>query len=143
MSTYATVEEVRSLVGSETLPLLPADDGDLEALIDRAELDVDAVLSARIERDPVTGRKLRLQDLSAVQVAALSRATSAALEWRILQGEEGLAEGDDGLKAVGPLTFGTPPRPPADAMLEQLAGHGFPWRSGTVGTPPEDAPPTT
>lgn len=138
-TTYATPAEVRAYVDAETLPLLPKDDADLEAMIVHGELDVDRLLSARIERDPITGRKLTLADLSAVQVAALSRATAAAVEWRALQGEDALAEADDGVTQAGGLRTGPQPRPPAPKMIEEMSGFSFPWRSGLVGTPAADA----
>ena len=137
MSTYATTEEVRAYVCIEAAVLLPKDDDDLEAMIETAELDVDRILSPSLPRDPVTGRKLTLADLSVVQVEALSRATCAAVEWRALQTEEALAEGDSGIEAAGSVQFTDQPRPPAPKMIEELSGHGFAWRSGTVGTPPD------
>jgi hypothetical protein len=139
VSTYATPEEVRAYVCMEAAVLLPKDDADLEAMIETAELDVDRQLAADLPRDPVTGRKLTLAVLSVVQVAALSRATAAAVEWRAMIGEDVLAEGEDGLEAVGSVQLGETPRPPAPKMIEELAGHGFAWRSGTVAPPPEDA----
>jgi hypothetical protein len=117
VSVYATPEEVRAYVCMEAAVLLPKDDADLEAMIETAEL----------------------ADLSVVQVAALSRATAAAVEWRAMIGEDVLAEGEDGLEAVGSVQLGETPRPPAPKMIEELAGHGFAWRSGTVAPPPEDA----
>jgi hypothetical protein len=141
-ATYATPAEVRAYVTAETAVLLPKDDADLEAMIETAELDVDRQLSARLERDPTTGRKLTLADLSAVQVAALSRATCAAVEWRTLQGEDDLAEADDGTTQVGGLRTGPMPRPPGPKMIEELAGFGFAWRSGLAGTPADDATET-
>lgn len=129
-ATYATPAEVRAYVTDETAVLLPKEDADLEAMIETAELDVDRQLSARLERDPTTGRKLTLANLSAVQVAALSRATAAAVEWRTLQGEDELAEADDGMTQAGGLRTGPQPRPPAPKMIEELAGFGLPWRSG-------------
>jgi hypothetical protein len=142
VSTYATPAEVRAYVSVETAVLLPKADADLEAMIETAELDVDRQLSARIERDPITGRKLTLADLSAVQVVALSRATAAAVEWRALQGEDDLAEADDGVTEAGGLRTGPMPRPPGPKMIEELAGFGFAWRSGLAGTPAADAEQT-
>ncbi|MEZ5077296.1 MAG: hypothetical protein R2725_07640 [Solirubrobacterales bacterium] len=130
MPTYTDADAVRLYVDPETVPLLPSDDGDLGELILKAEGDVDRVLSPRIEPDATSGRKLDPDGLTLAQQEALSRATAAAVEWRILVGEDSLAAADDGLEAAGSVRFSPPPRPPAPAMVEELAGFGFAWRSG-------------
>lgn len=138
MPTYATVEEVRAYVTPEAAVLLPTDDAELEALIEVAERDVDRVFSPTVERNAETGLKLTPADLTTAQTDALSRATAAAVEWRVLQGEDALVGAEDGIVAAGGVTFSPMPRPPAPKTIEELSGLGFPWRSGTVAPAPED-----
>ena len=139
MSTvYASAAFVRGYVCEDAAATLPDDDAEVEALIAFAELAVDRVMSARLTPSATTGRKLAPAGLNAAQKIALERATAAALQEIVLLGPETLAELDDGVSVSGSLQFERmPARSPGPSVKEELAGQGFPVRSGTVGPPPD------
>jgi hypothetical protein len=110
---------------------LPDDEAAAEALIERAEGDVDRVLSATLQRDEDSGRKLDPDSLTVAQAAALARAVGAQVEFR-LAAEEVELVGDDTVTRAGDMSFGPAQRPPGPKAVEELAGFGLPWRSGTV-----------
>lgn len=131
--TYATADELAEYLASNEEVWNAPEGDDAEALIERAELDVDRALGP-LDRDPITGLKLDPATLTTPQRAALARATCAAAEFRLTQGEEDLVGADDGISSVGSLSFrdGLRPRPPGLKALEELSGFGFEIRSGTV-----------
>jgi hypothetical protein len=136
MPTYATTEQVGEylLLGDAGLEL-PDDEAAAEALVERAEDDIDRVLSAQLERDETSGRKLDPGDLTDAQAAALTRATAAQAEFRLALEIELI--GDDTTTRAGDVSFGPTPRPPGPRCVEELSGYGFAWRSGTVAPAPE------
>jgi hypothetical protein len=134
---YATVEEVGAyLLLSDAGLELPDDEDTAEALVERAELDVDRLLDPALERDPLTGRKLDPVLFTLPQQAALARAVGAQAEFRLAV-EEAELVGDDTTERIASISFGPTPRPPGPKAVEELSGFGFPWRSGTVAPDPE------
>lgn len=137
MPTYTSSEAVAAyLEAINSAEYLPTPEAAADALIERAEDDIDRILSPQLERDATTGRKLALADLTDAQVAALSRATAAQVAFRLEAGEDELLAAD-ALSAAGGITFGPTPRPPSAAAIEHLSGYGFKWRSGSVAAPAE------
>jgi hypothetical protein len=137
MPTYTDTEAVGEYLLLSDAGLELPDDPDLaDALIERAELDIDRfLLAATLERDEDTGRKIDPETLTAVQQAALARATAAQVEYRLAV-EEAEFVGDDTVTRSGEISFGPIPRPGPKAV-EELSAHGFAWRSGTVAPDPE------
>ncbi len=66
-----------------------------DRLIQAAERDVDRLLGAAYERNPTTGRKLDPAALTTAQIAALERATAAAVEYRLSVDSETLTGATD------------------------------------------------
>jgi len=131
MATYATAEQLVAYCAVSGVVIAESDD-EREALILRAEEDVDRILGPYL-RDPVTGRKLIPNLLTAAQRDALARATCAAAEFRAAQGEDTLVGDDDGTTSVpelGLAAVATLPRPPGPKCLEALADYGLVIRSG-------------
>jgi len=129
MPTYASAELLRAYAAPSGV-LLPADDAELEALLERAERDVDRLLGPYAV-DPLTGLKLDPLELAPAQAGAVARATCAAAEYRSAIGEDGWIEARDGLTAVGGLSFDLRPLVRASPKaLEELAGHSLLLRSG-------------
>jgi hypothetical protein len=141
MPTYTDAEAVAAYLAlSDAALALPEDEALADALIERAEDDVDRILDPALVRDDETGRKLDPDNLTDAQAAALSRAVAAQVEYRLTVGEDELV-GDDSLRGVAGLTFQPATRPPGPKAVEELSAYGFPWRSGTVlpEPDPEDA----
>jgi hypothetical protein len=84
------------------------------------------------------GRKFDPPALTAPQRDALTRATCAAAEYRLVTGEGELIGAEDGIASVaGVVTFSRNPVPRvAPKLLEELAGAGLFLASGTL--PVED-----
>lgn len=135
MASYATPAELRAYLLDNPAVRAPADDAAAERLLQRAEHDVDRQLGTTT-RDPVSGLafgQAALAALSVGQLDALMRATCAAAEFRLLAGEEILVGSEDGIAAVGGLSFSQrPPRRIAPKVAEELAGSGLVSWSGTV-----------
>jgi hypothetical protein len=137
-TTYASVDDVAAyLVITDPTLALPEDAGEAEAVVNEAEDDLDRLLAFGLGRDPVTGRKLDPEELTQEQAAALGLATCAQVCFLLALGSELI--GDDTTTRAGEVSFGPTPRPPAPRAVEFLAGHGLPWRSGTVAPAPEAA----
>lgn len=137
MPTYTDTEAVAAYLAlSDAALALPELEAEADALIERAEDDVDRILDAALVRDEKTGRKLDPDNLTDGQAAALSRAVAAQVEFRLTVGEDELT-GDDSLRSAAGVTFQPATRPPGPKAVEELSGYGFPWRSGTV--KPEEA----
>jgi hypothetical protein len=83
--TYTTVAACRAYAATDVA--LPADDTQLGDLIAKAERDVDTVLSPATTR-AANGLKLVPGDLAGWQADALSRATCAQVEYRVVMGPE-------------------------------------------------------
>lgn len=140
---YASEDDLRGYVSDDAV--LPTDPEDMAAMLHAASRDVDALL-APLAVDADEGLKVSgalAAGLSAAQAAALVRACCAAAEWRLVQGDEELVGGADGIASVGGISFtgGPLPRPPGPKVIEELAGL-LPVRSGTVAPdePAADAP---
>lgn len=127
MGVYCSVAFARSYCEDSGVAL-PAQDAEVERLIARGQRDVDGLIGPHL-RDPTTGLKLDPVTLSVAQASALARATAAAVEWRVAQGEENLLGIDDGTTniAVAGLTMGLGPgpRPPGPKVAEELRGYGL------------------
>jgi len=141
MATYATVGDLRAYTVDSGVGLPPVDaagDAQLDRLLVRAERDVDRQLGFYII-DAATGLKFSPAALTVFPMAqrdALRRATCAQAEFRLAQGEdvEGMMIGaDDGVAAVGPVSFSRFPVPRiGPKVAEELAGSGLVVWSGTV-----------
>lgn len=136
MATYATIPDLRDYTARTLDPgHLPADPVELEALLEQAERDVDRAAGGPLH--PGRRRRFDPAALTAAQAEALARATCAAVEFRVLQGEESLVGGDDGIRQAGSLTLAPramlPRRSPK--VLEELAGFGLVGRAGMPVTP--------
>jgi hypothetical protein len=96
-------------VSADDLPFLPDDD----------------------PRDPESGLKLDPEGLTDVQKAALVRATCAAAEFCLVQGEDSLVGAEDGIASLPLVAFSGRPLPRVAAKaVEELAGSGLVVRSG-------------
>jgi hypothetical protein len=95
---------------------------DLPALVADAERDVDLHVGGT--PDPVTGRCLTPEALTAAQAQAVSRATCLAAEWRALSDREGLVGADDYL-SEGVTRIPGALRPPPPGVAEALSGFGL------------------
>jgi hypothetical protein len=142
MPTYTDAASVRAYTAPSgvdaELPDPGADEAALNALIEIAERDVDRLLAAVAPADrTAAGLKLDPLLLEASQVEALSRATCAAVEWRVLTSEDDLVGAEDAIAAGGGFSFGAIPRPPGPKVAEELSGFNFAWRSGYAASPPE------
>jgi hypothetical protein len=138
--TYATAAELRSYCAASGVAV-PGEDADANELLERAERDLDRLLSASYVPN-ATGRKVDPSTLTIAARAALSRATCAAAEWRLAQEEEELVGATDGVVGVAGLTFapGPLPRPPGPKVAEELANSGLRVRSGTLPEEVDAAP---
>ena len=139
--TYTTADAVRAYTAASgvdaELPTLNSEDAALDALIELAERDVDRLLGPVAPADrTAAGLKLEPLDLEESQRAALSRATAAAVEWRVATSEDDLVGSEDAIVGGGGFNFGPIPRPPGPKVLEELSGFGFTVRSGSVAAPP-------
>lgn len=129
MPTYAGAELLRAYCAASGV-VLPATAAELDALIERAERDIDRLLGP-YPIDPLTGLKLDPLEVTPAQAGALARATCAAAEYRVAVGEDAWIEARDGLTAVGGLSFDLRPLPRvAPKALEELSGHALLLRSG-------------
>ena len=132
MATYATAAELKTYAPSlENLADEPA-----EALLDRAERDVDRAIGGPTHPD--RRRRLDPEELTDPQQEALSRAACAAAEFRAAQGEAKLIGADDGVTEAGSVTIAPRASLPrvGPKLREELAGFALTMRSGTVTPPP-------
>jgi hypothetical protein len=113
-------------------------DNAIDKLLERAERIVDLALGPYDSRDIVSGLKLDLTTLTAIQRAAASRATCAVAEWILMLGPEFVAGDADYVS--GNLSVTTPPAKFPPRLAQELAGTGLVRRSGTVRTVPEPPP---
>jgi hypothetical protein len=137
MALYADTAALAAWLADTPDVALPADDEAAERLLRRAEERVDAQLGA-LPAIYEMGRKLDPGQLRPDQIVALRRATCAAAEHELTVGLDYLIGSEDyGPEGVVVLRqpLRTSPR-----MLEELAGHGFPVRSGCVPTPEPPQP---
>lgn len=120
--SYATVAYLRELALFYGVTV-PTADADCERLLSLATRDVDRYLGAAWD----------VADLTAEQVEALADATAAQACFRAGQGGEFTLGLDDGVAAIGGVSFSTrtPPRFSPEAA-DLLAGLGLFARSGTV-----------
>ena len=76
--------------------------------------------------------------LTDYQRAALARATVEQAIYRIMRSESEMAQPEDGIAAVGGITFASNPPPRlGPAVLEALQGAGLYRRSGSAPPPPK------
>ncbi len=129
MATYATTAELTAYLDENADASVG--NADADKLLERAERDVDRVIGPYTV-NATTGLKLTPASLTSVQRAALSRATCAAAEYRLVLGEAELV-GDDVLLPVMLQPIRTAGRV-APKILEELAGSGLITWSGTVAT---------
>jgi len=127
VTAYATVEKVRALADDLSIRKLPADDGALERLIERASSDVELVLGQR---------GLDMDALADSQAAALAAATSWQAILLAVQGPTRELGADDLVTSVPLVSFASPSRAPriSPRAVESLAHSGLIQRSGTVKT---------
>lgn len=118
-ATYASAAALTSYTDAQ----LPDGEDAVRELLERAERDVDRLLG-RYEV-LATGRKLDPATLTAAQREALSRATCAAAEYRLLMGPQFFVAGQFE-RSAGPdfSSVGALPRE-APKALEELAGFGL------------------
>ena len=137
---YATVDDLRAYSADLPRDLFNPGDDQVERALERAERDVDRAAGPW----PVfsNGRKFDPPSLTAPQRAALTRATCAAAEFRLIQTEELLVGSDDGISGVpGGVTFANRPLPRiGPKLIEELAGSGLFLYSGTLAPEPEEPP---
>jgi hypothetical protein len=88
--SYASAEELDLYLAASGV----VNDMEVEALLKRAEHDVDRAVGPR-PVDPTTGLKFDPADLTDAQAGALSRATLAAAEFRIEVTERDLIGSED------------------------------------------------
>lgn len=130
MALYATPAQVRAYVQGSGV-IVPADDGEVGRLIERAEREIDLVLGPWPRFS--NGRKLDPPALSVTAREALQRATAAQVEFDSAMGADVLVGAQDGIAAIGGISFSRDPLPrTAPRAVEELAGHGLLIRSGTV-----------
>jgi hypothetical protein len=136
MPHYATADFVRaycSASGADAELPTKGEAAAMDAMIESAERDVDRMLAPVAPADrAASGLKLDPATLEAAQVVALERAVAAAVEYRAMLGEDELVGAEDNVTGASGLTFKPTIRPPAPKAVEELAGFGFPVRSGTV-----------
>lgn len=121
MPTYATTEQVTEYVEGGSGVELPAA---LDALIERAERDVDRIVGARAV-DDATGLKFVPATLTTGERDDLMRATAAQVEYRASMGEDFFVR-EQFERVTGPefSTEGTLPRI-GPKVWEELAGSGL------------------
>lgn len=135
MATYATAADLAAFI-TDTADVIAPEGGAAERLLQRAERDVDRVcgpwpvLSTGLKFDPPT--------LPVTSRAALSRATCAACEYRLLVGEDELVGDSEYLPAM--LSLVRSAGRIAPKMIEELSGHGLMIYSGTALPTPEPVP---
>jgi hypothetical protein len=130
MATYATVEE---FIGYTAHLPVTMPEAEIEALLVRAERDVDALLGW----PPVATDTPRvdLDSLTEFERGKLRRATCAQAAFRVLRDESSLVEGPDGIASVDGLSFSRDPLPSfsPEALLELSGTGGHLYRrSGTL-----------
>ena len=132
MAIYATAADLAPYVADNPDVPMPDDDA-AERLLERAEGDVDRVCGPW----PIlsTGRKFDPPTLPVTSRVALSRATCAAAEYRLMVGEGELVGDAEYLPAM--LTLVRPAGRISPRMVEELSGFGLIIYSGTVAPDPE------
>ena len=133
-SLYIDADELRDALAPELTAELDAlGDERTEMLLADSCNDVDRAIGG--PRDPQTGRAVALADLSAVQAAAVRRATVEAGAFR-LEDADSIRGGSEYLAGQLALAW-RGPRPPSPAVVEALDGYGLIRRSGLA----EEVPP--
>lgn len=88
-STYAAAADLVAYVaGTAYKDRIPADEPGRTALLEKAELDLDAQAFPVLATDDTTGRKMLPSDLDPNEVSALKRATCAQAVYRVEMGDE-------------------------------------------------------
>lgn len=136
--SYVTVEYVAAhLPAALRTDLEALEEGLREQLLEDASADVDRAVGG--PRDPATGRALAVLLLEPAQLAAVKRATVAAVAARLDDPE--LAGGLSDYLPAGVTLARPASRPPGPAVIEHLAGHGLLMRSACAEPPIEDVLP--
>jgi hypothetical protein len=136
VATYATADELAEYVADSVAVDMPDDADAIERLLQRAERSVDAVLGPH-ELQP-DGLKLDPSALTAVQSAALSRATCAAAEFEVLMGIDTLAGAETFIPAQ--LAVLRRSATTAPKVVGELIGTGLVTRSGCAAPTPAPEP---
>lgn len=122
MPTYATAAQLRTYIGVDST-VLP--DADANALLTKAERDIDSIAIIDRPVDEVTGLRFNPTSLSTVEALTLQRATCAQAEYRREMGNEFFVRGqyqkttgpnystEGKLGTIGPATW------------RELNGNGF------------------
>lgn len=145
MGAYVTVAQARAILSGSPV-VLPSADADLEWLIGRSEVDLEAAAGA-VVRDETTGRRWVATQLDVSQQLALQRAVSVQVEYRILSGEDALVRHKPSRPSGKGGRGGTAPERPArlgPRVRQELAGYGLvaPWTRADYGSSgwPKDPP---
>jgi hypothetical protein len=135
--TYATATQFKTYT-IDNPSCAGLTDDEIERVLRRAELDLDSFLDWPA---PITATlRVPLNSLTAYQGAALSRATCAQAEYRLMRGEEEVSQDVDGISSVGAVSFSlTPPPRIGPKVAEELAGAGLFLRTGVADPTPEPA----